>query len=184
MFVDYVSLMLVNMTGGLVVLALFLLKDIDKQNNQFWAPAFALPGIIAIVCGFAMIFTWPLPSPYNIAYGEPSVLLGFLFITAAWSLAKGWELYPLGIYAFFAGLVGVVIGIRFIHLGLTPTPFISGLGFILTGSGGVFAELVILNRRKKWLRVIGALVLLASAANWAMTACLAYWFHLKVSTGT
>lgn len=184
MFIDYVSLMLVNMTGGLVILAIFLLKDIDNQNNQFWAPAFALPGFIAVISGFAMVFTWPLPSPYSTAYGETSVLLGFLFLAAAWSLAKGWELFPLGIYAFFAGLVSVVIGVRIINLGLTQTPLMAGIGFILTGAGGIFAELVLLNRRKKWLRAIGSLVLLASAALWAMTAYLSYWFHLKVSTGT
>ena len=184
MFIDYVSLMLVNMAGGLVILALFLLKDIDKENNQFWAPAFALSGFIAVICDFVMIFTWPLPGSYNIAYGEPSVLLGFLFLAAAWSLAKSWELFPLGIYAFFAGLVGVVVGLFIINLGLTPTPLITGFGFILTGSGGIFAELVILNRRIKWLRVIGSLVLLASAANWASMAYLEYWLHLKVSSGT
>ncbi len=184
MFIDYVSIMLVNMTAGLVILALFIFKDIDSENNNFWAPAFALPGLIAIICGFAMCFTWPLPKPYNVAYGEPSILLGFLFMAASWSLAKGWKLFPLGIYAFFAGLVGVVIGIRIIHLGLTQTPLMAGIGFILTGSGGIFAELVILYRNKKWIRAIGSLILLASAALWAMTAYLAYWFHLQVSTGT
>lgn len=46
MFIDYVTLMLINMAAGLVVLAAFIWKDIDKDNNQFWAPAFALPGMI------------------------------------------------------------------------------------------------------------------------------------------
>ena len=117
MFIDYVTLMLINMAGGLFILASFIWKDIDKENSQFWAPAFALPGMIAVVCGFAMTFSWPLPKPYNVAFGETSILLGFLFLTAAWSLAKGWELLPLGIYAFFAGLTGVLVGIRIMNLG-------------------------------------------------------------------
>ncbi len=181
MFIDYVTLMLINMAGGLFILASFIWKDIDKENNQFWAPAFALPGMIAAICGFAMTFSWPLPKPYNVAFGETSILLGFLFLTAAWSLANGWELLPLGIYAFFAGLTGVLIGIRIIDLGLTSSPLISGLGFILTGSGGVFAAAVLLDRRRKWLRIVGAVVLIAAALIWARTGYLAYWVHLHTS---
>jgi putative membrane protein len=180
-FIDYVSLMLINMAAGLVILALFISKDIDRENNQYWAPAFALPGIIAAVCGLAMVFSWPLPKPYNIAYGETSVMLGFLFLAAAWSIAKGWELFPLGIYAFFAGIAAVIIGLRISNLGLTLTPILSGVGFILTGSGGIFAEIIILNRHRKWLRIIGALVLLAAAIIWALTAYLEYWTHLHVT---
>ena len=178
MFIDYVTLMLINMAAGLFVLAAFIWKDIDKENNQFWAPAFALPGMVAAVCGFAMTFTWPLPKPYNTAFGETSILLGFLFLAAAWSLAKGWALLPLGIYAFFAGLTGVLIGIRIINLGLTASPLVSGVGFILTGSGGVFAGAVLLYRRTKWLRIVGAAILIAAALIWARTAYLGYWAHL------
>lgn len=182
-FIDYVSLMLINMAAGLFILALFLLKDIDRENNQFWAPAFALPGMIAVICGFAMTLSWPLPQPYNIAYGETSVMLGFLFLAAALSIAKGWELFPLGIYAFFAGLVGVIIGIRIINLGLTNEPLISGLGFILTGSSGIFAELIILNRRMKWLRIVAVIILIATAIIWARAGYLAYWMHLNTNGG-
>ncbi len=179
MMIDYVSLMLINMAAGLFVLALFILIDINKENNQYWAPAFAITGLIASICGFAMIFSWPIPAPYDIAYGEPSVLLGFLFLGAAWSLAKGWPLFPLGIYAFLAGIVGVVIGARFIYLGLAKPPIIPGIGFILTGSGGIFAEMIILNRRKIYLRVIGFIVLLGAVAIWAALAYLEYWIHIQ-----
>lgn len=184
MVIDYVSLMLINMAGGLFILALFILTDINKENNQFWAPAFALPGAIAAVCGFAMIFSWPLPNPYNITYGEPSVLLGFLFLSAAWSLAKGWSLLPLGIYSFFAGIVGVVIGARFIYLGLALPPIVPGIAFILTGSGGIFAELVIVTRKKILFRVIGFFVLTAAAVIWALLAYFEYWIHLQPPANT
>ncbi|MEJ2700922.1 MAG: DUF981 domain-containing protein [Sedimentisphaerales bacterium] len=181
MFIDYVTLMLTNMVGGLFVLAFFVWKDIDKEDNRFWAPAFALPGLIAVVCGFAMTFSWPIPKPYSTAYGETSVLLGSLFLAAAWSLAKGWRLFPLGIYAFFAGLVGVLIGIRIIVLGLTNMPVPVGVTFILTGSGGIFAELIILTRRTIWLRIPAGLVLMATALFWGVTACMAYWMHLAAT---
>lgn len=181
MFIDYVTLMLINMAAGLVVLAVFIWRDIDKDNNQFWAPAFAVPGTIAAICGFVMTFSWPLPNPYNIAFGETSILLGFLFLGAALSLARGWDLFPLGAYSFFAGLTAVVIGIRIINLGLTAAPLLSGIGFILTGSGGIFAEIALLNRHRKWLRITAAIILTAAALIWLRTGFLGYWIHLKTN---
>jgi putative membrane protein len=177
-FIDYVTLMLINMTAALVVLAVFLWKGLDEEDPKHWAPAFAVPGLVAAVCGFAMTFTWPLPGPYNIAFGEMSVLLGVLLLGASWSLARSWNLRPLGIYAFFAGAAAVLVGIRFIDLSLTKSPLLSGVGFILTGLGGIFAGFILIQAKNKGPRLIGALVMLAAAAIWAWTAALAYWTHL------
>jgi putative membrane protein len=179
-FIDYVTLMLVNMTAGLVVLACFLWRDAAvPENRSRWASAFAAPGLVAVICGFVMTFSWPLPNPYNIMFGEMSVLLGVLFLGAAWSLAKGRDLTPLGLYALPAGAAAVLIGIRIIDLGLTANPPLSGAGFILTGLGGVFAPAALVFVRHLWLRRAGSLVLLAAASIWAWTGCLAYWMHLK-----
>jgi putative membrane protein len=178
-FIDYVTFMLINMAAGLGVLACFVWNDIAGENRQRWAPALAIPGVGATVCGFAMSFSWPLPGPYNIAYGETSIMLGLLFLAAAWCLAKQWDLMPLGLYALPAGAIAVLIGIRFLNLGLTNSPTLSGIGFILTGAGGVFSPLVLLKPQNKPLRRCGAILLLAAAAIWAYTACMAYWGHLK-----
>jgi hypothetical protein len=48
-------------------------------------------------------------------------------------------LLTLAIYVFFAGIAAVVIGIRIMNLGLTKQPFLSGVGFILTGLAGICA---------------------------------------------
>jgi putative membrane protein len=178
MFIDYVSLMLINMVGGFVTLALFLLTSLDKPDKKHWAPAFGIVGLVAVICGFAMTFEWPLPYPYNIAYGEMSVLLGVLFLAAAYSSAKNQVYLPLAIYSFFAGLAAVLIGIRIIDLGLTNEPMLAGIGFILSGSGGVFAGIVLWFRKIKALRIIGSIVMLAAAGIWAYTGYLAYWMHL------
>jgi putative membrane protein len=179
MFIDYVALMLINMVAGLMTLAWFLWFDLDKLNNQRWAPPFAISGLVAAVCGFAMTFTWPLPKPYNVAFGESSVLLGVLFLATEWCLAKEWDLSPIGIYAFFAGWVGVVIGIRIIQLGLTQEPLLSGTGFILTGLSGVLAGLILTHRQKIAMRRLGAAVLTLAALIWALTGYMAYWGHLQ-----
>ena len=180
MFIDYVTLMLINMVGALVTLSLFLWKGIDGEDKKKWAPAFMIPGMVAVICGFAMTFTSPLPKPYSMVFGEMSVFLGFLFVGAAWALTKGWKLLPLGIYAFFAGTAAILLGIRIIDLSLTKAPVLSGLGFILTGIGGVFAGLTIWQYEVKFLRAIGIMTLLAAAAIWALTGYLAYWNHMIV----
>ena len=179
MFVDYLTLLLINMIAGLATLVIYVVKGLDDPNQSKWAPAFALPGLIALVIGLHLALTWPLPGPYNAAFGDLTVLFGILFLGAAFAIAKGWDLLPLGIYAFFAGLAAVLVGVRIIHLGLTSQPILSGLGFILTGLGGIFAAPVLYCRSNKLLRYLGAAVLTVAVLLWALTGYLGYWMHLE-----
>jgi putative membrane protein len=55
---------------------------------------------------------------------------------------------------------------------------LSGVGFILTGSAGVFAGVVLSRRKSMVIRTIGALVLAAAAAIWALTGYMGYWGHM------
>ncbi len=178
MMIDYVTLLLINMVAGFFLLGCFILHGLDAQDKNNWAPAFGICGLVATVCGFVMTFSWPLPYPYNIAFGEMSVLLGVLFLGTAVALAKGWGLVPIALYGFFAGSAAILLGVRIIDLGLTNSPILSGAGFILSGAAGVFAPIVVWQEEQKGLRVIGAVVLFAAAGIWAWTACLAYWAHM------
>jgi putative membrane protein len=168
------------MVAGLTVLASFLWCGIEHKDCRDWAPAFGISGLVATVGGFAMTFTWPIPAPYAMAYGEMSVLLGVLFLGAAWALHWGWRLYPLGIYAFFPGVAAVLIGVRMIHLSLTLTPVLAGVSFIVTGLGGVFAGAALWKQNLKIVRVVGGIVMLAAAVLWIPTTYVAYWDHMKV----
>ncbi len=185
MLIDYLTLMLVNMTAGLFVLAYYVYRGIGAENTKRWVPGFAMTGFIAVVAGLRMTFTWPLSGSYNIAFGEMSVLFGMLFLGAALALWKGWEMRTVSIYAFFAGLAAVVVGARVISLGMTKSPVVSGIGFILTGLGGLFAwlcclaEPILSLRTNRILRAIGALVLIVAAVIWAFTGYAAYWDHLE-----
>ncbi|WP_322746065.1 DUF981 family protein [Nostoc sp. LEGE 06077] len=60
-------------------------------------------------------------------------------LAAAIALALDWQLWTITIYAFFAGLVAVVVGIRIINLNINRTSVLSSIGFILTGLGGICA---------------------------------------------
>lgn len=179
MFVNYITLMLINMVAGLILLATFVYQGLDSTTQKRWIPGFGMTGAIALLTGLHMIYNWPVPGSFNIAYGEMTVLFGILFITASLALAQGWELLTIAIYACFAGLAAIAIGIRVINLGLTRTPLLSGIGFILTGLGGVlaFPTLVYLRTNKAW-RLIGAVVLIVAALIWAFTGYMAYWGHL------
>jgi putative membrane protein len=179
-FIDYVTLLLTNMTAGLIVLAFFLWWGLGREDRSKWAPAFGISGLIAFIVGLAMTFTAPIPKPYASAYGEMSVLLGVLFLGAAWALSRGWSLVPLGIYAFVPGLAAIVLGVRFIHLSLTPAPLLTGIGFIVTGSGGIFAGLVLSESRVVSLRIIGGVVMFLAAVIWVPTTYMGYWMHMQV----
>jgi|GEM_PF-202836 len=178
--IDYVTLLLVNMVAGLVVLASFLWCGIEHKDCRDWAPAFGISGLVATVAGFAMTLTWPIPAPYAMAYGEMSVLLGVLFLGAAWALHYGWRLYPLGIYAFFPGVAAIVIGVRFFTLSLTLVPALTAVSFIVTGSGGVFAAVALWKQHVRIIRILGGLVMLAAAILWVPTTYMGYWAHMKV----
>jgi len=180
MMIDYVTLMLINMAAGLFLLGCFVWKgvDIDREDSPSWAPAFAIVGLVATVCGFVMTFTWPIPKPYNIAFGEMSVLLGVLFLGTALALAKRWGLMPMAGYGFVAGIIAVLLGVRIIELRLTAAPVLSGIGFVLSGAAGIFSPVVVWYSEQKGLRRLGTLVLFAAAGIWGLTACMAYWAHL------
>jgi putative membrane protein len=111
-----------------------------------------------------------------------SVLLGIAFLGAALALAQGWDLSGIALYALFPGVCAVVLGIRIINLDLTLQPVLSGVGFVLTGMGGLFAAPTLAYfRGHRLFRTLAALVLLAAAGIWALTALPAYWVHMKMA---
>ncbi len=176
MFIDYVTLMLINMAAGFFVLAGFLVRK-EGDPTQPWAPVFAMVGYIALITGFRMTFTWPLPGSYNVAFGELSVLFGGLMLGAAWHFAKDWDLKPLALYGFFAGLAAVVTGIQFLRLQLSTTPLLAATGFLLAGIAGLGAYPAVRCHCKKF-QAAGAMVLAASGLIWAYIGYNAYWHHL------
>ncbi len=179
MFIDYISLMLINMAAGLLVLAWFYVRGLGKDDLRPWAAPFAATGLVALIGGLHMTFTWPVIGPYNSLFGEMSVLFGAVYLAAALALGMGWSLRPVSVYAFVAGLAAVLLGVRIIHLNLTAMPVLSGVGFILTGAAGLLLGFVVCVKSPP-LRMFAAVVVLAAAAVWALTAGMAYWMHAEM----
>jgi len=183
MFIDYVTLLLINMVAGLALLAAFVAKDLFRQKEQRWAPALAAVGLVAMIGGFHMAFTWPLPGPYNMIFGEMSIMLGAAFLTAGVAVGIGWDIMPVAIYGAIAGLAAVVLGVRIMHLGLTKAPVMSGIGFILAGAGGILLFIFSCLKHSPKLRVALVIVLAGAAIIWALTGYLAYWGHAESFQG-
>jgi putative membrane protein len=179
-FTDYLTLMLVNMVAAFVILGSFVGWGITSGDRRSWAPAFAAPGLIALIMGLVMTFTSPLPKPYNTPFGEMTVFLGVLFLAASWGIAANMTRWPIAIYAVVAGLAALLIGIRIIHLGLTAAPILSGIGFILSGLAGVLTPVYLGLHQNPRIRIYSALYLYLIAALWALTGYMAYWAHLLV----
>jgi putative membrane protein len=182
MFIDYVALMLVNLSAGLVLLALFVLKFLNSDGKRL-APGFLVTGFIAAATGLHMIFTWPLPSSYNIAFGELYVMFGVVIFVVGLALARGWDLLPLSIFAVFAGLASVVVGVRIAQRGMTNSPPLATLGFVLTGLAAILSLPLYLVKNSRILKAVVIVLLVAAAAIWAFIGFGAYWKHLESFAG-
>ena len=179
MFIDYLTLIMINLVAGTALLAYYLFTGMDAQDQRPFAASFSIVGLLGLVLGLTLTFTWPLPGSYNIGYGEATTLFGAVFLATGLALAMGWDLLPVAIYSFFAGVDAVVVGVRIVSLGLTKEPLISGVGFVLAGLGGIFAfPFLKWFKGNKFLRYAGALLVLVTALVWAATFYTSLWSHL------
>ncbi|ABQ47270.1 MAG TPA: DUF981 domain-containing protein [Thermotoga sp.] len=170
MFVDYLTVFMADVVAGLGVLIAFVLKGLnDSEKAKSFAPAFAAVGLLAIATGLHMVLTWPLPGSHNIAFGEPFLLYGFVFLAAAIAVAKGWDLMPTTIFALFAGIYAIIVGGSIIGYGMTRHPFTSGLGFIAAGLVGVLSPVVWKLRENKIIRFLGVVLLALTLLLWFIT---------------
>jgi putative membrane protein len=180
MFIDYLTLIMINMVAGTVLLAYYVWRGLDEADQRPYAAAFFGVGLLALVTGLNLSFTWPLPGSYNVGYGDTTTLFGIVFLTTALALWNGWNLVPVAIYAFFAGLDAIIVGVRILSLGLTKEPLISAVGFVLAGLGGVGAAPFLLwFRENRTVRLLTIAVLLLTAAIWAVTFYGSLWGHLE-----
>jgi putative membrane protein len=183
MYIDFLTFLLVNQAVGLTLLACYVYWDVDRSEQRRWAPGFALSGLAAAVLGLRLVFAWPLPGSFNLLYGEPSLFFGILMLMMA---AVAWlelDLLPVAVYGTFAGFVSFLLGIQVLNLGLTKSPFLSGVSFLWTGLVGVFAIPMLRYRRFHAFRVFGAGGLGAAALLWAVLGFNAYWAHVEPFMG-
>jgi putative membrane protein len=179
MFIDYLTLIMINMVAGTVILAYYIWKGIDEKDQRPYAAAFGVVGLVGVITGLVLSFTWPLPGSYNVGYGDASTLFGTVFLGTALALSQGWDLIPMSIYAFFAGVDAVIVGIRIWTLNLGQEPLVAAIGFVLSGLGGVFSmPFLMYFKNNKLARYAAIAVLLLAAAIWAVTFYESLWAHM------
>src|SRR3990172_9768316 len=184
MFIDFLTLVMINLVAGTVLLAYYLWKGIDEKDQRPYAAAFGVTGLLSLILGLQLSFNWPLPGSYNVGYGDTTVLFGIVFLGTALALSQGWNLLPVTIYAFFAGVDAVIVGVRILSLGLTKEPLLSAVGFVLAGLGGLGSfPFFMWFKNNKTVRWIGILLLVATAAMWAVTFYGALWGHMESFSG-
>ena len=150
-----------------------------QKNQRPYAAAFFIVGLVGLVTGLELAFTWPLPGSFNVGYGDAATLFGAVFLAASISLWQGWDLIPVTIYAFFAGIDAIIVGFSLYANKLGQEPVVAAIGFILAGLGGLGAFPFFMwfkdNKAVRWLAII---VLLVAAAIWAVTFYSALWAHM------
>jgi putative membrane protein len=96
-------------------------------------------------------------------------------------MARGWNLTIVAVYGFFAGLAAIVLGGSIVVLKLSARPLIPGIGFVLSGTAGVFAApTLIYFRKNQMFRTLAAVVLVLTGLIWASTAYPTLFMHLKM----
>lgn len=180
MFIDFLTLVMINLVAGTALLAYYLWRGIDEEDQRPYAAAFFIVGLVSLITGLQISFTWPLPGSYNVGYGDTTTLFGVVFLGTAIALWQRWSLIPISIYALFAAIDALIVGVRIWSLQLTKEPLISAVGFILAGlSGlGVFPFLMWF-RQNRTVRWIGILLLLGTTLLWAVTFYGSLWAHME-----
>ncbi|HUH99040.1 MAG TPA: DUF981 domain-containing protein [Anaerolineales bacterium] len=179
MFIDFLTIVMINLVAGSVLLAYYLWKGMDEKNQRPYAAAFFITGLVGIVTGLQLSFTWPLPGSFNVGYGDAATLFGAVYLATGIALSQGWDLIPVALYSFFAGIDAIIVGIRLYSLQLGQEPLVAAIGFILAGLGGVAAfPFLQWFKDNKAVRWIGIAVLVVAAAIWAVTFYAALWGHM------
>ncbi len=176
MFVDYLTLMLVNLAAALFLYALYMAFFHGKDDKKM-IPGFLLTGALALITGLMMSLTWPLPGGYNIVFGEPTVLLGALFFMTGLALQFEWDLLTIGIFALGAGAIAILLGIRVLDMRLTSEPEVAAAGYILAGLASALALPVFTLPNWKWVRWVAAIIALVAAGVWVFVGFSSYWAH-------
>jgi len=190
MFIDYITLLLVNAAAGLLLTAFYLVWGLDRPHQNHWAAGFAAVSVVALAAGLHMALTWPVPRLpeanlvwANVAFGELTVLAGALFLAMALATAKNWPLTGVAPLALVWGLTAMVIGAYMIRLNLSNAPLLTGSAIILAGAAAVGAAPLFARVRPPgsvpMIRGLLAVMLAVAAGIFLFIAAGAYLVHLR-----
>ncbi|MBM7559236.1 DUF981 family protein [Marinitoga litoralis] len=169
MFIDYLTLFMADIVAGIGLLLYFLIYGLEKDDISPYAPAFFGVGLLGLLAGIHMVYTWPLPGVHNIVFGEPMVLFGIVFIAAAFAAYKNYDLMPVTIVAAFAGIYAIILSYAIFKYGITKHPNISALSYFGAGLTGLLSPFVWKFRNNKLVKTLGIILLALTLLAWLST---------------
>ncbi|SHH33663.1 DUF981 family protein [Thermosipho atlanticus] len=169
MFVDYLTLFMGDIVAGFALLLFFVWSGMEIEKSKSFAPAFGAVGLIGVISGLHMVLTWPLPGVHNIVFGEAFVLYGFVFLAAAYALAKGWDLMPVTIFALTAGAYAVILSGVILGYGITRNPTETFLAYLGAGLTGILSPIVWKFRNNKVVKTLAIILLILTLLAWFIT---------------
>jgi putative membrane protein len=176
MYVNYLTLCLMAVTGVLLLGAWYVLRgEARVEQRTAYAFAFGGGGLVMAVTGLAIALTWPLPAQYNIAFGEPLAYFGILLSLGSIALARGVDLGPLGALGALGGAGVVCMAIAIARHRLTMIP---ALATVVFGASGLAALLFPLRLRWKPARVATGALLFIAGGLFAFITATAIVHHL------
>lgn len=179
MYIDYLTLMLVNLTAGLAMLGGWVYMDAHQPEQKRWVTGFLMSGLLSLLTGLHMILTWPLPGAFNIVFGEMSVAFGILMLGLGFAVWFALDLLPIAVYGTLIGIAALILGGQVLNLDLTQHPTLSGISFLWMGVIGLCSMPMLALRKSHAFRIFGAGGLAVAAVLWAVTGYVAYWNHVK-----
>jgi uncharacterized membrane protein len=185
---DYITLLLLSVTTGLVVLGVYFASGITRGDARHYAPAAALPGIVSLIAGLHMCLTWPIPHKpgimwANMVFGETSAFFGALMLAFALAIAMNWRLSIVAIGGAMLGALAIVLGAGVLATGVTAAPAMTATMFIVSGIAGVLSLPAVLRPAARFWRWCVALLLFGASALWLFTTLMSYWAHLERYAG-
>ncbi|MCW6168732.1 MAG: DUF981 domain-containing protein [Thermoplasmatales archaeon] len=135
LYVDSLAVMLIGLAMGTFLGAFYFFfkaRGNDQQVRNLIIPAIAI-GFFDFVSGYEMSFTWPLPSGYNMLFGDPLLLFGLLLIASAVMIYKNMNLGLLPLLFVLLGIYVLVGAYSINELGLEGKAFVSDNWFTSMG---------------------------------------------------
>jgi putative membrane protein len=158
LFIDSLAIMLIGLGSGTFLGSLFFLFSamgkFDAIKDQLIVPAFVI-GMFDLVSGYEMSFTWPLPSGYNMLFGDPLLFFGLLLVAASVMIYKNMKVASLSVLFVILGIY-VLTGAASIltyHLE-SGVNLISAMGlYIIDGVAAILVPIVMMKPAGSWKSV-------------------------------
>ncbi|MGC8568240.1 MAG: DUF981 family protein [Candidatus Micrarchaeia archaeon] len=143
--INILMLSLVGVGLSALYLALWVLATVQ---NKKWLSSLPVPifilGFFDFINGMYLSYTWPMPSTYNLLFGNPLMLFGTLMLAGGYMLYKGTNPKILSLFGFFLGIFLIIESAAMYNYKLESGQYLPpafGL-FLFSGISGLLAPVV------------------------------------------